>query len=118
MGAVPTRVDIPPSVAAYAIPKSNAVSKYLCFSSDRFGIVSLTTEQTARPMGNNIKVVEVFITNILISAATSIKPPIKDEALLPTERIMVKAILLCKPVASIASANMNPPRNKNILGFE
>ena len=67
---------------------------------------------TAKPIGRSISVVDVFITNILTDAATSIKPPISFEPLEPIEIIILSAILLCKPELSIPSANMKPPRNK------
>ena len=93
-GAVPTRVDIPPMVAAYAIPNIKDVSKNFFSLSVRPGIVLATTEQTARPIGKSINVVEVFITNILINAATVIKPPISLGPLEPAAIIICKAILL------------------------
>ena len=71
-----------------------------------------TTEQTAKPIGNNIKVVEVFITNMLIRAATSINPPISFIPDEPAAKIIFKAILLCKPDLSIAMANIKPPKNR------
>ena len=111
-GAVPIMVDIPPMVAAYAIPNINAVSKYFCCWLDIFGIVVATTVHTAKPIGRSISVVDVFITNILTDAATSIKPPISFEPLEPIEIIILSAILLCKPELSIPSASMKPPRNK------
>ena len=111
-GAVPINVDIPPIVAAYAIPKSNAVSKFDLSFSDKPGIVSDITPQTANPIGSSIRVVEVFITHMLISAATSIKPPTNFLPLEPTEIIIFNAILLCNPELSIPSANINPPKNK------
>ena len=57
-GAVPINVDIPPIVAAYAIPNNNAVSKLDLSLSVRPGIVSDITPHTAKPIGNNINVVE------------------------------------------------------------
>ena len=71
-----------------------------------------TTVQTARPIGNNINVVDVFITNMLTAAATIINPPIRLAPLDPLEIIIFKAILLCKPELSIPSANINPPKNR------
>ena len=93
-GAVPIIVDIPPIVAAYAIPSIKAVSKYFCCSKDMFGIVVATTVQTASPIGRSIRVVEVFITTILSNAATSIKPPTKAAPDDPTDIIILNAILL------------------------
>ena len=116
-GAVPTRVDIPPIVAAYAIPSINDVSKYVISFSVKPGIVLLTTEHTAKPIGNSIRVVEVFITNILIKAAIVIKPAINFGPLDPAAIIICRAILLWRPDLSIARANMKPPKNKYILGF-
>ena len=93
-GAVPTRVDIPPIVAAYAIPSIKDVSKYVISFSVKPGIVLLTTEHTANPIGNSIRVVEVFITNILIKAAIVIKPAINFGPLDPAAMIICRAILL------------------------
>ena len=76
LGAVPISVDIPPIVAAYAIESNKALSKLFLSFSDIFGTVLATTEQIASPIGKSISVVDVFITNILIRAETSIKPPI------------------------------------------
>ena len=76
------------------MPNNSAVSKsFFCLSVNP-GIVSAITVHTANPMGKSIKVVEVFITHILISAETSIKPPISLAPLEPTARIIFKAILL------------------------
>ena len=111
-GAVPIIVDIPPIVAAYAIPNIRAVSKYFFCCSDISGIVLATTVQTASPIGNNINVVEVFITNMLTAAATTIKPPIRLAPLEPVEIIILSAILLCSPELSIPKANINPPKNR------
>ena len=58
------------------------------------GIVSDMTPHTANPIGNSINVVDVFITHILIRAATSINPPTSLLPLEPTNIIIFKAILL------------------------
>jgi hypothetical protein len=76
------------------------------------GIVSDITPHTAKPIGNSINVVDVFITHILIKAATSMKPPTSFFPLEPTEIIILRAILLCSPELSIPSANIKPPKNK------
>ena len=87
-------MDIPPIVAAYAIPNNKAVSKsFFCLSVNP-GMVSAITAHTANPIGNSIKVVEVFITHMLISADTSINPPTNLAPLEPTARIIFRAILL------------------------
>ena len=112
MGAVPINVDMPPIVAAYAIPSNKAVSKFDLSFSEAFGIVSEITPQTANPIGSNIKVVEVFITHILIKAATNIKPPTSVLPLEPTTIIIFKAILLCSPELSIPSASIKPPKKR------
>ena len=70
------------------------------------------TVQTANPIGSNINVVEVFITHILINAATSIKPPTSFLPLEPTEIIILRAILLCNPELSIPRASIKPPKNR------
>ena len=71
-----------------------------------------TTPQTARPIGNNIKVTDVFITHILNNAATNIKPPTSFAPLVPTAMIIFKAKRLCNPEFSIPRAKMKPPKNK------
>ena len=75
-----------------------------------------TTPAIARPIGSNIKVVDVFIIHILINALTNIKPPIRYFASVPIKRSILRAILLCRLTFSIARANMKPPRNRNTLG--
>ena len=82
------------AIAAYAIPSINDVSKYVISFSVKPGIVLLTTEHTAKPIGNSIRVVEVFITNILIKAAIVIKPAINFGPLDPAAIIICRAILL------------------------
>jgi hypothetical protein len=79
------------------------------------GIVSDMTAHTANPMGKSISVVDVFITHILIRAATSIKPPTSLLPLEPTNIIIFKAILLWRPELSIPSANINPPKKRYIF---
>ena len=91
MGAVPIKVDIPPIVAAYAIPIKSALSKNFFSWGLISGIVLETTPQTARPIGSNMSVTEVFITHILDKAATSIKPPTSLAPLVPTAMIIFKA---------------------------
>ena len=99
------------------MPKRSAVSKFDLSLSDKPGIVSDITVQTANPIGNNIKVVEVFITHILISAATSINPPTSFLPLEPTAIIILRAILLWSPELSIPRASINPPKNRYIFLF-
>ena len=91
LGAVPTSVDIPPIVAAYAIESNSALSKLFLSFSDIFGTVLATTEHIARPMGKSINVVDVFITHILMNAETSIKPPISFGPSDPSLLIIIKA---------------------------
>ena len=117
LGAVPIKVDIPPIVAAYAMPSNRAVSKLDLSLSVSPGIVSAITPQTAKPIGNNINVVEVFITHILINAATSINPPTSFFPLDPTKIIIFRAILLWSPEFSIPRANIKPPRKRYIFLF-
>ena len=76
------------------MPSINEVSKNFISFSVSPGIVLVTTEQTAKPIGKSINVVDVFITNILISAAMVIKPPINLGPLEPAAIIICKAILL------------------------
>ena len=88
---MPTNVDIPPMVAAYAIESKRALSKLLLSFSDIFGTVFATTEHIARPIGKSIRVVDVFITHILIKAETSMNPPISLGPSEPSLFIIIKA---------------------------
>ena len=99
-------------VAAYAIPSIKAVSKNLVSEELIPGMVVLTTEHTANPIGKSINVVDVFITNILIKAATNIKPPINFEPSDPKAIIILKAIRLCSPDLSMARASIKPPKKR------
>ena len=100
------------------MPSNRDISNALFSLDEKSGIDSATELQTAKPIGSNISVVEVFITHILINADTTIKPPTNIAPLLPTLTSILKANLLCKPDASIPSASMNPPRKRYIFGFE
>ena len=72
---------------------------------------------TASPIGNNMIVVAVFITHMLITAAVSMKPNIKDAPLEPAYSRTNRAILLCKSHFCIAVAIKKPPKNKYIVLF-
>ena len=79
---------------------------------EKFGIVSATLAHTASPMGNNINVVEVFITHILIKADTSINPPTSLAPLFPIAINIFNARRLCNPDDSMPNAKIKPPINK------
>ena len=80
--------------------------------SDIFGTVFATTEQIARPIGSNIRVVDVFITHILIKADTSMNPPISLGPSEPSFLIIINASRLCSPDLSIDSAIKKPPKKR------
>ena len=66
----------------------------------------------SNPIGKSIKVVEVFMTHILIEAETSINPPTNLDPLLPMAINIFNARRLCKPEDSIPKAKIKPPINK------
>ena len=111
-GPVPIRVDMPPIVAPYAIPRSKASWKFSVSFSLKPLTVSFTTVITARPIGRSIIVVAVFITHILITAAVTMKPSIRDAPFDPALFRTNKAILLCRFHFWIAVAIRNPPRKR------
>ena len=97
LGAVPIKLDIPPIEEAYAIPKNRAISKFFICLFDKLGSASLILTQIAKQMGRSIKVVEVFITHILIKNEIHINDP----TILPADAFTFdttdKASLLCRP---------------------
>ena len=97
LGAVPTRLDMPPIDEAYAIPSNSDISKFLEFFGEIFGRLSFILEQIAKQIGSNISVVEVFITHILIKNEIPINAPTNDVAELLIDAITLNAILLWSP---------------------
>jgi hypothetical protein len=70
------------------------------------------------PMGNIIKVVAVFEIHMDKKAVATIKPKIIEGIFVPINKIMFKAILLCKFHFSMAIAIKNPPMYNNTIGLE
>jgi hypothetical protein len=68
-------------------------------------------------MGSSIRVVDVFITHILIKKEMAIRIPTMPGAELLNDVITERAILLCKPDDWIAKAKIKPPKNKYTLGL-
>jgi hypothetical protein len=104
-------------VAAYAIESKRALSKLLLSFSDIFGTVFATTEHIARPIGNNIRVVDVFITHMLIKAETSMNPPISLGPSEPSLLIIINARRLWRPDLSIDRAIKKPPKKRYMFLF-
>jgi hypothetical protein len=104
-------------VAAYAIESKRALSKLLLSFSDMFGTVFATTEHIARPIGNNIRVVDVFITHMLIKAETSMNPPISLGPSEPSLLIIINARRLWRPDLSIDRAIKKPPKKRYMFLF-
>ena len=94
------------------MPSKSDVSKFFLSFAEKFGIVSATLEHTAKPIGKSIKVVDVFITHMLIEAETSIKPPTNFAPLFPIAINIFNANRLCNPDDSIPRAKIKPPMNK------
>ena len=69
-------------------------------------------------IGNNIIVVEVFMTHMLSRPLASIKAPISERPLVPASRNTLSAIRRCRFQRCIANATMKPPRNRKITLFE
>ena len=115
LGAVPIRVVIPPIVAAYAIPSIRAVEKPL-FSISEFWLEAIDATET--PIGNNIRVVDVFIIHIDKNALTPIKPAINVDPSFPENLNIPNAIRSWRLALWILNAIINPPKNKKIFLFE
>ena len=111
------RLDIPPIDEAYAIPKKSAISKFLEFALSILGRLSVIFKLNARHIGSSIRVVDVFITHILIKKEIAIRIPTMPAAELLNNVITESAILLCSPDDWIAKAKIKPPKNKYTLGL-
>tara|TARA_B110000438_G_C15510308_1_gene519597 strand:- start:9 stop:281 length:273 start_codon:yes stop_codon:yes gene_type:complete len=88
---------MPPIDEAYAMPNNRDISKFLEFFLEIFGRLSLIFEQIAKQIGSNIRVVDVFITHILIKKEIPINAPTSDVAELLIDAITLNAILLWSP---------------------
>ena len=97
LGAVPIKLDMPPIEEAYAMPRNKAISKFFICLLDSPGSASFILTQIAKQIGRSIKVVEVFITHMLIKNEIHIKTP----TILPADAFTFdttdKASLLCRP---------------------
>ena len=104
-GGVPTNVAMPPRLAAYAVPRSNAEGKL------GWRVMSIL-DNTDIAMGSIIRVVAVLEIHMLRPAVASINPAMSLLGLPPAATNTFKANRRCKFQRSKAMAMRNPPRNK------
>ena len=98
---------MPPTLAAYAIPRSKGTASDL----------SPDFSRTARATGSIISVVAVLEIHMLSTAEAAMKPNTRRRLLDPPKKLtMVSAKRLCAPLLAIAVDSINPPRSNNISG--
>ena len=108
LGGVPTKVAIPPTLAAYAMPRMSARPQRIAPPR------SSSSPRTAVAMGNIMSVVAVLLIHMLNSAVASIKPKRVRRGPPPKAPRRRRANLRCKPCRSRAKASTNPPRNSQM----
>ena len=110
---VPIKVEAPPIDAEYAISSRRGIAKSSSLKFISFEKIAITDNA----IGSIIIVDAVLLTHMLIKAVVIIKPAIILLGLVPDKDKIFKAILLCKPQASIAEAIIKPPRKSKTNGW-
>ena len=110
---VPIKVEAPPIDAEYAIASKRGIAKSSSLKFISFEKIAITDNA----IGSIIIVDAVLLTHMLIEAVVIIKPAIILLGLVPDKDKIFKAILLCKPQASIAEAIIKPPRKSKTNGW-